>query len=60
MNEKRFEVVQNSGNLLSETLKDPCLSYIKQLSTSVFDWKLNGVALTPLQGLQLRIDLYSV
>ena len=23
MNEKRFEVVQNSGNLLSETLKDP-------------------------------------
>ena len=23
MNEKRFEVIQNSGNLLSETLKDP-------------------------------------
>ena len=23
MNEKRFRVVQNSGNLLSETLKDP-------------------------------------
>ena len=30
MDEKRFRVIQNSGNLLSETLKDPkCLSLFK-------------------------------
>ena len=40
MNEKRFEVVQNSGNLLSETLKDPksLLYYntIKQKNNDIY------------------------
>ena len=37
MNEKRFRVIQNSGNLLSETLKDPKPLFIIVSTQRVMD-----------------------